>query len=123
MTANNTMKIEIEVSTENEGTANPWWMIIDPRQNFVTDENGVFAVAQMITGPFFSREEAQHHLNIKRHHYTKNAVVWCHSGYGSGQYREDAKTELRDERQQYKLDDSPCDLDEADDVQQEELDK
>ena len=34
--------------------------------------------------------------------------------------REDAKEELRDTRQQYKLDDSPC---EADDKQQEELDK
>jgi len=30
----------------------------------------------------------------------------------------DRRTELRDERQQYKLDDSPCEVD-----QQEELDK
>ena len=37
--------------------------------------------------------------------------------------REDAKTELRDERQQYKLDDSPCELDEADDKQQRKLDE
>ena len=77
------MKIEIEVSDENEATESPWWIIIDPRQMMKPD---CFHVANMITGPFFSRKEAEDHLKYRRHAFSKRAVVYCHSGYNSGQY-------------------------------------
>jgi hypothetical protein len=78
------MKIEIDVSEKNEGTASPWWMIIDPKQMMKPD---VYDVAVgMITGPFFSREEGQRHLDNHRNKFSKRALVYCHSGYNSGQY-------------------------------------
>ena len=80
------MKIEIELSDENECTSAPWWIIVDPRQNFQVDDRGVSNIANMITGPFFSREEAESSLEQRRHHYSKNAVVRCHSAYGTIQY-------------------------------------
>lgn len=82
------MKIELEVSDDNECTAEPWWMIIDPQQNFRTDSRGAASVAMgMITGPFFSREEAEGVLKSRRYNYGKGAVVWCASGCDTVQYR------------------------------------
>lgn len=81
------MKIEIEVSTDNEGTDAPWWAIVDPRQNFRIDDQSVYDVAGMITGPFFSRESAQAHLDAARHHFGKNPQVFCFSGHHSAEYR------------------------------------
>jgi hypothetical protein len=80
------MKIEIEVSTDNEGTDSPWWAIVDPRQNFRVDDQAVHAVAGMITGPFFSRESAQAHLDSARNHFGKNPQVYCLSGCYSPEY-------------------------------------
>lgn len=80
------MKIEIEVSEENECTSSPYWLIISPRQNFKTDEEGACNIASMITGPFFSRKEAQKVLDSRRYHYGNNAIVYCHSGYETVQY-------------------------------------
>ena len=81
------IKIELEVSKENEGTESPWWIIIDPRQNFNTNDNGLYAVASMITGPFFSRESAQEFLDRTHYNFSKNAKVYCHSGYYSDEYK------------------------------------
>lgn len=78
-------KIEIEVSLENEGTADPYWFIVDPKQNMGLS---AFQAATQITGPFFSREEGEAHLRAARHHFSHRAVVWCHSGCYSGQYSE-----------------------------------
>ncbi len=80
------MKVEIEISEECEGTSSPWWSIINPSQNFKTNEEGIYAIASMITGPFFSREEATRELKNRRYDYSEHAVVFCHSGYHSGQY-------------------------------------
>ncbi len=81
------MKITINnVSTENEGTSSPWWVIIDPKQNFRTDKEGVNHIAHMITGPFFSREAAQNYLSGRRYNFGPNATVYCHSGYWSSEY-------------------------------------
>ena len=81
------MKIEIELSELNEGTESPWWIIIDPRQNFEVDDQGVCSIAHMITGPFFSRKEAEDFLSKTRYNFGKHPVVWCHSGYYSEQYK------------------------------------
>ncbi len=79
------MKIELEVSEDCEGTRAPWWMILDPSQNMSCDPHWL---ASMITGPFFSREEAERCLKNRRHHYSDRAVVYCHSGCYTDQYDE-----------------------------------
>lgn len=78
------MKIEIEVSEEHEGSANPWWAIVDPKQNMSMD---IYTAAGQITGPFFSREEAQDFLTSTRYNFSSRAKVFCFSGYNSPQYR------------------------------------
>ena len=80
------MKITLEVSEENEGTRAPWWMIVKPQQNFHTCNRGIANIAMGITGPFFSREEAEKELEGRRYYYGKNAKVWCASGHASRQY-------------------------------------
>lgn len=83
------MKIELEVSDKHEGTAEPWWMIVDPQQNFSKGPDGVSRIAMMmITGPFFSREEAEGVLRRRRYNFGKGAVVWCASGCDTIQYRQ-----------------------------------
>lgn len=89
------MKIEIEVSDKNEGTSAPYWLIIDPKQMMRVGHD---YVASMITGPFFSREEAQAELTGRSYDYSTRAVVYCCSGYRSGKYKqaiEKAKVEAK----------------------------
>ena len=82
------MKISLEISERNEATAYPWWMIVDPRQNFKTNDEGLHNIAGMITGPFFSRAEAETILKQMRHHYGPNAKVFCASGHNTVAYRD-----------------------------------
>jgi len=70
------MQIEIEVSDENEATASPWWFISDPQQMMRPDH---YQLASMITGPFFSREEAEAVMKKRRHHYSDRVAVFCAS--------------------------------------------
>lgn len=79
------MKIHIEVSEKNEGTETPWWIIVEPLN---LQRRKAENVAHCVTGPFFSREEAELELSGRRYDYHKDAIVWCASGYRSGQYRE-----------------------------------
>jgi len=81
------VKIELEVSENKEATAYPYWMIIDPRQNFHGGNRGVAVVASMITGPFFSRKEAEFALETRRHHFGVSACVYCLSGHMTEKYR------------------------------------
>lgn len=79
-------QITLEVDLEkNEMTDSPYWLIIDPRQVFKCD---VDLIAGMITGPFFSRKEAQDHLEARHYGFSKRAKVYCHSGYWSQQYKD-----------------------------------
>jgi len=86
-------------SSDNEATAAPYWLIIDPRVIegfFVGCEGGqrpdineiINHMVTGITGPFFSRKDAEEHLNNKRHRFSSMAVVYCHSGHSSWKYRE-----------------------------------
>lgn len=68
-----------------ECTESPYWLLIDPRQNFSCDPH---AIASMITGPFFSRKDAEEYLKRRRYKYSKRAVVYCHSGYWSDKYKD-----------------------------------
>ena len=79
---------KIKLSGDNEGTSYPFWIIIDPQQNFVVNNQGLHNVASMITGVFFSRKSAQSHLDARRYNFSKNAKVYCHSGYYSYEWRE-----------------------------------
>ncbi len=79
------MKITLEVSEENEATSFPWWAIVEPRQNMSVD---LSRAAGQITGPFFSREEAEDELKATRYNYSKRAAVWCFSGCYSRRYQE-----------------------------------
>lgn len=77
------LKITLTVSGKNEGTRSPWWMIVDPRQNMRCD---IHEAASQITGPFFSRKEAQDFLDATRYNFSSRAKVYCHSGCYSWQY-------------------------------------
>lgn len=79
---------------DNEGTRLPWWLIIDPRQNFNTDNQGLHNIAGMITGPFLSRESAENFLKATRYNFGKGARVFCHSGHNSMDY-ENLQTKAR----------------------------
>ena len=72
-------------SVDNEATDSPYWIIIDPHQMFHCDEHDV---ASMITGPFFSRTDAQNFLDKTRYNFSKHAIVFCHSGYNSRKYKD-----------------------------------
>ena len=76
--------ISINLSEANEGMDSPWWVIIDPCQMMKPDFH---TVAQMVTGPFFSRDEAEGHLNGRRYAFSSRAVVYCMTGYWSHQYK------------------------------------
>lgn len=52
----------MKISDKNEGTAYPFWIIIDPRQNFRTGIDGVYSISSMITGVWMSREAAENYL-------------------------------------------------------------
>ncbi len=91
-------KITIHVSEKNESTAYPWWMIVDPQQNFKTNNEGLHRIASMITGPFFSREEAEAVLRQRRYHYGPNAKVYCASGYATVEYRDAIYAQILSEK-------------------------
>ena len=80
------MEIKLNISELNECNARPFWIIIDPEQNFTKGKEGINNIASMITGLFFSREEAQEYLSGKSYHFSKNARVYCHSAVDYGQY-------------------------------------
>ena len=77
------MKITIEVSDKCEATTFPWWVILDPGHMW---GGRVDDVAAMVTGPFFSREAAERHLEVRRHAFSAKARVYCHTGHHSPEY-------------------------------------
>ena len=78
----------MKISKKNEGTSFPFWVIIDPRQNFRTDRQGVHNVASMFTGVWLSRESALEYLKQKSYNFSDNARVYCLSGYYSSDWQE-----------------------------------
>ena len=69
---------------DNEATASPWWVILDPKGSGV----GISGtkIGPMIDGPYFSREDAEAYLEAKRYNYGKNPVVYCLSGHTSRKF-------------------------------------
>lgn len=78
------MRITLEVTGDCEGTESPWWAIVDPRQNMRCD---LAEAAFQITGPYFSRKEAEDFLELTHYNFSKRAKVWCFSGCHSSQYK------------------------------------
>jgi len=63
-----------------EGTAVPFWVVIDPKQMLKPD---CHSVAYMVKGVFFSRESAERWLKANRHNLGKNPVAYCMSAVGT----------------------------------------
>ena len=87
------MKIEVEVSEKNESTRSPYWMIIDPNLSNggfseLREDEKVNMIANMIDGPFFSREAAENALAASRYNFGEHATVWCCCGSRGSQYRD-----------------------------------
>lgn len=92
------MKVQIEVSEKNEGTSEPWWILIDPSKiksmlelaadgDEPSNDRIITAIAYSIEGPFFSREEGQSYLKRRAYEYSKDTIVWCSSGYWTTEYK------------------------------------
>lgn len=79
-----TVPITLNLSTDNEGAAAPWWVVVDPRQSMSADPHNI---CSMVDGPFFSRESAEKWMVANKHNYSKRAVVYCMSGHHSHEYR------------------------------------
>jgi hypothetical protein len=78
------MKIELDVSEDNELNRSAFWLIIDPCQ--MMKPNPANVAIGMVTGLFLSREEAEKELSSRRYDYGKNAVVWCSCSQSGTQY-------------------------------------
>lgn len=78
-------KIELKVSEKCESTSFPWWAILDSAM--LGGGRSVDRLAGAITGPFFSRDEAEAELGRRRYDYSDKAVVYCLSGCNSGRYK------------------------------------
>lgn len=88
------MKITVEVTGDNECTDSPWWAVVDPAQNMRAE---VAIAAGQISGPFFSRAEAEDYLKSRHYDYSNRAVVWCFSGYHSTQWKEGMRRAIKEE--------------------------
>jgi hypothetical protein len=82
----------MELSKDNEGTSSPFWIIIDPSQNFKVNSDGIYNIASMITGVWFSREKAEAFLKRTRYNFGEHAKVFCASGTDSEDWVEFCKT-------------------------------
>lgn len=94
--------IETLKGTDNESTSAPYWLIIDPTQLGLKWDDGdetIYAalddencksiqnrIPSCITGPFFSRGDAEFHLKGRRYAFGDTAYVYCHSGHASQKY-------------------------------------
>ena len=83
-------------SADNEATDAPYWLIVDPRTEGRdsalmgedwTPHDVINYIVNCITGPFFSRKDAQEHLESRRYAFTDKATVYCHSGHWSRKYK------------------------------------
>lgn len=70
-------------AADNEITKDPYWLILDPKQNMSCD---IHHLAGQITGPFFSRDDAEEFLKASRYNFSDRAHVYCLSGCYSHKY-------------------------------------
>ena len=70
---------------DNEATDAPYWLILDPSGPNIKTRGE--QIAHCITGPFFSREDAQLHLKQRHYSFSKRTIVYCLSGHWSQKYK------------------------------------
>ena len=78
---------ETIMNSDNEGTMAPYWLIIDPE--LIDNESSgdaIHQIASAITGPFFSRADAEGYLSACHYRFSTEAGVYCHSGHASRKY-------------------------------------
>lgn len=77
--------ITIKTSPNNESTEAPCWFVIDPGKHLsYSDYRNVNLLADLVQGPFFSRDEAEKFLCGNKHNLSGKAVVYCKATpYGS----------------------------------------
>lgn len=68
---------------ETEATDSPWWVIIKPRGMIHSASD----ISSRLTGPFFSRQDAQDHVNARKHAFNDKTEIWCLSGYWSRKFK------------------------------------
>lgn len=91
---------------KNESTESPYWLIVDPRHliGYLMWDDGdekIYAdldeenvercasyIPNCITGPYFSREDAEAHLKARHYEFSSKAYVYCFSGYWSRKYKD-----------------------------------
>ncbi len=73
------MVARVAASENNEATMYPYWGVV---------KNSPSGHPVMLAGVFFSRENAQVHLEARRYGYGKKAYVYCFSGHHSLEYRQ-----------------------------------
>ena len=78
------INVKLKVSTVHESTSFPWWVILDPRQNM---RRCYDSLGSQVTGPYFSRKEAEDFLHMTRYNFSPRAVVYCMSGTYARQYK------------------------------------
>lgn len=80
-----TVRVEFPMPENRDFCKAPYWMIIDPGhrcgcaedyEGYTIDDLTDREVAYMVTGPFFSREEADKYLAAHKKYFTPKAVVW-----------------------------------------------
>ena len=79
------VQLEFPYPSDNEATQAPYWVIIDP---VYRGKLNVSSVGGMITGIFFSREEAESYLTAKQYNYSPRAGVYCCSGHHNTEYKQ-----------------------------------
>jgi hypothetical protein len=104
--------VETLKSADNESTAAPYWLIIDPETLGLSwyddedetkgkmfaelDEYNVESIGERIphciTGPFFSRTDADAHLKGRRYAFSDKEFVYCNSGHWSQKYKDLCRT-------------------------------
>lgn len=73
-----------------DGTAFPYWIIIDPSRiagRLYSCIPAAAAIASAIAGPFLSQAAAQAALDGAPHRYGPGSAVWCLSGHRSYDWR------------------------------------
>lgn len=74
---------EVAHAENNEATAAPYWMILNPRQML---KPTIGNVGSMLVGPFFSRKDATDYMNATRYRYGPHVGVFCCSGGNSEKF-------------------------------------
>lgn len=70
-------------AADSEATRSPYWLILDPSQNM---RCSIHQMAGGITGPFFSRMDAEDFLAETKYNFSDKAKVYCLSGCRSWKY-------------------------------------